>query len=902
MIILKYGSWQLDINSELNANYNVKLFGYIFFAIILLINLSCKEYKYNNPVDASVKLTSPQEFSITIVNDTTITAAWKAAATSSNNYNAIIEMKSDSTDYRVIKTVPAINDSANINTILLLGKTYSFRIRLGADKNYSDYFEVNGKKIVFHPPINLTVTSLTETKASFNWSGTSFENGFQLEKSINDTNFTLLKDIPAKTTTIEVDSIFKTNTTYYFRIRAYTNHNFTAYSSQTYEYISFQAPSYLTVSFSSDTSATLQWQDNSTIETGFEIDKSTDGANFTLAKSVSSNTEKTNISGIYLTGQTYYFRVRAKTANNYSPYTQNASGQLQFNAPSNLSVSFSSDTSATIQWQDNSSFESGFDIEKSTDGINFTFVKSAMANTVTTSISGTYLTNQTYYFRLRAKTSHNYSLYSQTVSSKLQLKLDAPTNLAVSFPLETSATLQWTDNSTMEIGFDIEKSTDGTNFTLVKSVPINTVNTAITGIYLTTQTYYFRVRAKTTNNYYPYSSPISGELRFEAPSNLSFKSINKSSIEISWQDNSTFETRFIIERSINNSTFAQIGQSLSNQNSFIDNSLDSVNNYTYKIKAVSNYNQSDYSAEINITYNLTYNVTTLIGHLWGINSISFTPDGNVLASGSSDKTIRLWQVSNGSLLQILTGHSDQVMSVVFSPDGKTLAGGGWDKTIKFWSTNNGSLIKTLTTIDDISSIAFSPDGGKIVSGSYGFTIQLWQINQDSSIYVITDYNGNVQCVAFSPDGNEFAASRGIGLIQLWRTSDGSLERTLTDHTSSISSVVFSPDGNILAGGTFKTVQLWRVSDGILLKTFTGHSGQVKSVVFSPDGNKLVSGGGDQTIKVWRVSDGKLIGTLTGHTGDVRSVAFSPDGNTLASGSNDHTIKLWHLGYQWQIVQ
>jgi serine/threonine protein kinase len=213
--------------------------------------------------------------------------------------------------------------------------------------------------------------------------------------------------------------------------------------------------------------------------------------------------------------------------------------------------------------------------------------------------------------------------------------------------------------------------------------------------------------------------------------------------------------------------------------------------------------------------------------------------------GEWDKTIKLWRVADGSLVRTLTGHTDSVRSVSFSPDGSLLASGSWDKTIKLWRVADGSLVRTLTGhTDAVSSVSFSPDGRLLASGSVDKTIKLWRVADGSEVRTLTGHTDWVFSVSFSPDGSLLASGSGDETIKLWRVSDGSLVRTLTGHTDAVRSVSFSPDGRLLASGSWDdTIKLWRVSDGSLVRTLTGHTYSVRSVSFSPDGRLLASGSG-----------------------------------------------------------
>ncbi|MCF3622376.1 WD40 repeat domain-containing protein [Planktothrix agardhii] len=289
-------------------------------------------------------------------------------------------------------------------------------------------------------------------------------------------------------------------------------------------------------------------------------------------------------------------------------------------------------------------------------------------------------------------------------------------------------------------------------------------------------------------------------------------------------------------------------------------------------------------------------IHTLQGHSSVVSSVSFSPDGKTLASGSDDNTIKLWDVTTGKEIHTLQGHSSSVWSVSFSPDGKTLASGSDDKTIKLWDITTGKEIHTLQGhSSSVSSVSFSPDGKTLASGSDDNTIKLWDVTTGKEIRTLQGHSSVVSSVSFSPDGKTLASGSEDNTIKLWDVTTGKAIHTLQGHSSSVNSVSFSPDGKTLASGSEdNTIKLWDITTGKEIRTLQGHSSSVSSVSFSPDGKTLASGSCDNTIKLWDITTGKEIRTLQGHSSSVSSVSFSPDGKTLASGSCDKTIKLWDV--------
>ena len=208
----------------------------------------------------------------------------------------------------------------------------------------------------------------------------------------------------------------------------------------------------------------------------------------------------------------------------------------------------------------------------------------------------------------------------------------------------------------------------------------------------------------------------------------------------------------------------------------------------------------------------------------------------------------------GNLLQTFTGHSNWVFSVAYSPDGQTLANGSGDNTIKLWDVKTGNLLQTLKGHShQVRSVAYRPDGQTLASGSVDRTIKLWNVKTGNLLQTLKGHSHQVRSVAYRPDGQTLASGSIDRTIKLWNVNTGNLLQTLEGHSDWVISVAYSPDGQTVASGSNdNTIKLWNVKTGKLLQTFTAHSSSVLSVAYSPNGQTVASGSSDNTIKIWRL--------------------------------------------------
>ncbi len=314
----------------------------------------------------------------------------------------------------------------------------------------------------------------------------------------------------------------------------------------------------------------------------------------------------------------------------------------------------------------------------------------------------------------------------------------------------------------------------------------------------------------------------------------------------------------------------------------------------------------------------------LEGHTDTISHIAFSADGQLIASASRDKTIKIWSM-DGKNIATLTGHNDAISNLSFSADGKFLASGSWDGTAKIWrisvpqitnsdspsdrsksvsSTTNPSTTNPSTTNPSITwelvttiradsgrvySVDFSPDGTRLALATQNQNLQLWTAT-GQFLESWPGHRGEVTWVSFRPDGQALVSSGEDGLVKIW-SNTGELQRTLARHQGKVNSVKFSPDGTLIAtAGDDRTIKLWD-SQGQLLQTLTGHQSRVMYAAFSTNSQFLVSAGRDEILRVWQ-RDGTLVDSFKAHNDRINAAVFSPKGDFIASASEDKTIKLW----------
>jgi len=295
----------------------------------------------------------------------------------------------------------------------------------------------------------------------------------------------------------------------------------------------------------------------------------------------------------------------------------------------------------------------------------------------------------------------------------------------------------------------------------------------------------------------------------------------------------------------------------------------------------------------------------LHGHRDRVTSVAVSPNGQIIVSGSKDKTVRLWDAGGNSIVQPFR-HEESVISIAFSPNGDKIATGSSDGTIRLWDLKGNCLQQfkhgNLSSYSLAFSIIFDPDGQKIASGSG--MVQLWDVYGQA---IGPPFGQSVMSLAFSPDGEKIVGGTG-SKVRLWDLQGNPIGQAFEGHKELVVSVAFSPDGEkIVSGSHDGTIRLWDLQGNLICKPIEGHEGRsedsvrgleryVTAVAFSPNGQVIASGGADATVRLWDLNGNPTISPLREHKSfsHITSLAFSKDGQILVSGSGDATVGIWDL--------
>lgn len=301
---------------------------------------------------------------------------------------------------------------------------------------------------------------------------------------------------------------------------------------------------------------------------------------------------------------------------------------------------------------------------------------------------------------------------------------------------------------------------------------------------------------------------------------------------------------------------------------------------------------------------------TLTGHTDRINYLLLSPDGQQIISASNDRTIKIWRAPHSAqwgdmpvsetarttLAKAQVGHTKPITALAITPDGQHVISASRDKTLKIWALASGQLLQSLT--GHTGSITALAVGQQIISASDDKTIKVWDLASGDCLHTLTGHTGCVNTVAVTSDGQRIVSASDDKTIKVWRAgmpvwdmTAGCHLHTLTDHTDAVNMVAITPDGQrIVSASDDKTIKVWDMTTGHHLHTLTGHTRSVDTVIVTPDGQRIISvSAGDKSVKVWDLASGQQLHTFVG----IAPVAVTPDGKKIISTAEESSRK-WKL--------
>ena len=288
-------------------------------------------------------------------------------------------------------------------------------------------------------------------------------------------------------------------------------------------------------------------------------------------------------------------------------------------------------------------------------------------------------------------------------------------------------------------------------------------------------------------------------------------------------------------------------------------------------------------------------LSSVEGHTGQVQAVAFSPSGDKVATGSWDKSVRIWNALNGHQLHVLHGHSSEVQSVDFNPSGDQLISGAWDGTAIIWNTQLGTIIRTIRPGGEkVWSVAYCPDGKSVVIGSSNHTATLWNVRTGAKLRTFSGHSQPVASVAVSHDGKIVVTGSGDDTAAAWDLQTGRQLRNFRGHSDSVMSVAISSNRKrLLTGSSDKTAILWDFETGRELHTLRWHSNNLTQVKFSPNDDQVLTTSWNNPAMLWNVDNGKRVrGFQSGAASGIPGIAFSPDGSKVLTGSLDRSAVIW----------
>ncbi len=535
-------------------------------------------------VSAELLFPSPQNLFIDVLNDHSAKLYWEDRTTLAHEY--VLERKVSEGEYEILAK-PGKEERDYLDEGMQLGDEYTYRIKALSKVNESEYSNEVGTKTDFPGPENLYADNIDDQSLKLYWEDNcTFESGYKLERKISGEEFREIATLDANSTFF-LDSDLLYGTTYNYRVIAFTPASESAYSNILSAKTIFPEPTYLSILVLDDQSLKLSWMDNCTFDTGFKIERKSGKDDFVIIKQLPASADSYLDTELKY-GTQYIYRIATITSSNSSDYSSEIIAKTVFPTPSYLSSEVLDDRTANIYWEDNCSFETGFEIERRAEDEEFnTLIKLPANSTSYTDKNIKFET--TYYYRVQATTVVNGSDFSNI--EYLNTLFPPPTNLRSEVVSAGKIKLNWNDNCYFEDGYRIERSQNGSDFKVIKNVNSNITEFMDRDLKYDTN-YIYRIQAFTALNISHFTNSTSEYYGLLTPGSFRLSVVADRQVKLKWNDNGKIEEGFKIQRKTENSDFKTIATIAANSESYVDANTDIHQKYYYRIYSYIGRNNS----------------------------------------------------------------------------------------------------------------------------------------------------------------------------------------------------------------------------------------------------------------------------------------------------------------------
>jgi WD40 repeat protein len=285
---------------------------------------------------------------------------------------------------------------------------------------------------------------------------------------------------------------------------------------------------------------------------------------------------------------------------------------------------------------------------------------------------------------------------------------------------------------------------------------------------------------------------------------------------------------------------------------------------------------------------------TLVGHRQSVASIAAAANGALGISGSSDRTLRVWNLETGALVRTIRGHQDRVATVAISDDGGRALSGGGRQPLRLWDIGTGSLLRTIGAHrQDVTSVALSADGRRAVTASKHGQLRIWDLDRGRSIRTIKAHDDRVTQVVYGKGGTRIISASADETVRVWDTESGEQLHVLEGHKMAVRSVAASHDGETIVSASELEIRVWSLDTGTLCFVLGRFGTGARAIALGCEG-RLVLGATGEVVRIWDLASRQMVGVLEGHEGTVTAIAAGQGRFQGISGSDDSSVRVWDL--------